>query len=299
LLADAILVHNGTVYRDKAPLLLRRNHVLIKPLQAYWGSVDEVLRSGLEPLMEPRIAGSSGAGTVVETSVDAPPDIRGKFVALVEIGKEYFPPLNGNGFLSSYTVVPYSVVVEAPRKEYAPLLLHASLACQATDELELRDAYSVAVIGAGLFGLLVSHIAQERGLSVSIYPTSDEGERVAKELGLRINPSLEQLGRDIDAAIISLYDVMTVERFLARNEPRVVITHPLLAFTGIRISSFSWTLIVTPRGGKRYVGCAVRVLEKLWQKISEYIGFVEGLAPPPSYSKLPVLGLIARYLITI
>ncbi|BEP18650.1 hypothetical protein PYJP_20020 [Pyrofollis japonicus] len=294
MLADAILIRSGSVYRDKILLLLERNHVLIKPLQAYWGGVDEALRNGIEPLMEPRIGGSSGAGTVVEAGVDALPDIRGRFVALAGIGKKYFPPLVGNGFLSTYAVVPYSMVAEAPRKEYAPLLLYAALACHAADELELRDAYSVAVLGAGLFALLVSHIAQERGLSVSIYPTTKESERIAKELGLRINPSLEQLGSDIDAAIISLYDTVAVEHFLARSEPRIAVIHPLLAFTGIRVSPSDWTLIVTPRGGKRYVGCAVRVLERLWQKISKYIGFVEGLAPPPDCSKLPVLGLIYR-----
>lgn len=287
---NALVIDGGIVRRDSIPLIIPRGYVLIKTLWARWGGVDEAVRRGLVPISK-SVAGYTGVGVVVETGIDADASLAGKTVSLVEVSREYMPPIRGRGFLAYYTAAPSSQLVSVSRSLCNVLLLDSSLACETLSIIEENEPHNVLITGLGVYGIITAHLLHDMGIEYNILMTrSKDTYSLIRDLGL----STVQTIVETDALVDATLDTFLVERALRETKAWLLIMHPLSAYRGLHISPFGQKMsIIGVRGRRDLAGCAERVAKKVWKSLANHISFIDGLVAPPEKG-LPHLGVVYK-----
>ena len=290
-LVSALVVDSGVVRVDNVPLVIPQGYVLVKTLWARWGSIDEAVRRGLLPVDMPVVAGYTGVGVVVETSIGSNTSLAGRPVSLIRVSENYMPPVIGHGFISPYAVAPGDHLVTVQRDPGYVILFDSALACETLRALENKSTHSVLVLGSGIYGLLVAYLLHSAGIEYAVFVKKDSASySVIRELGLATTQSLGAL--DSDAVVASSLDTLLVEEAVKKTETRILVLHPLIAYRGIPVRPLARSLeLVGVAGGKEFAGCAMQLVKKTWRVLSSYMSFVKGLIPPPSEG-LPALGVV-------
>ena len=270
---------------DKLIPPIPREWVLIRVEYAYWGGLEEALRSGMYwPYKKPIILGLSGSGIVVELGVDARKKLSGEYVAPHILGSE-IPGLTIDGYLAEYTSQPSSTLAVVPREEWAPLTLYASIACGSADIASA--ATSIYVYGLGLYGVLTLLLLSDRGYRL-YYSTYKEKKvkRLLEDLGIDAQQvKLESTSPDV--VIVSSLDTSGL-RTIREDTKKIVVT-PIHEQLSLYPRGISKTVIEVTRSGD--IECVKKLLDDIWSTLSRYIGVVEGLQIPPSEGA-PLLGYL-------
>ena len=262
-----------------------REWVLIRVDKAFWGGLEEALRSGVYwPYKKPIVPGLSGSGTVVELGVDSRREFSGEYVAPYVLESE-IPGLTTDGYLAEYTSQPSRSLVAIPREEWAPLTLYASIACGSAERV--GESTSIYVHGLGLYGVLTLLLLSSRGYRL-YYSTYKEKKvkRLLEDLGVDAQ-YVKLESTEPEVVIVSSLDTSDI-RFTREGTRKIVIT-PIHEHLDVYPRSISRTVIEVSRGGD--LGCTKKLLSSTWNVISKYIGVVEGLQVPPSEG-VPLLGYL-------
>jgi len=268
--------YEGVVIREKPLPAVRRGWLLVKTLAACWTPLEDLIASG-EYWVEPgRVLGWLGYGVVVETGVEAPSELMGKNVAVVSYGNGV-PGLDFDGWLTEYTSLPASSVAIMPdiRTELKPILSLAGIAAT-IPRLLSEDDEKVAIIGAGLLGILAAYsIAKSRRLAI-LYTTGlrSTARRLVRALGLEVH-SIGELRGVFDAVVLSIFNSLVLSRapLLLRDEGCIVLPPLLKGFDIPLVKSLRVKVVENLSMSE-----AVKLLEAIGGEVEDCLERVRGLS---------------------
>lgn len=234
----AIAYRGFPVAVEKSVPAIRRGHVLVRVVEAFIGSVENLVVRGVVAPHYGVVLGFEGMGKVIEVGVDGDHHLSGKHVYLSHVDCDRLPGYSADGFLAEYVALPSGSVEPVPPGLIGsvPYPTSAGIAATAAGTLLKRGVKRVLVAGAGPSGLALYALLRGRVAEVLVYSRRlCAGSLKVKDVEHVCDVSREA---PFDAIFVSM--LPSQMPYVSLREGGLVLVHPLvecLSSFKLRVSS--------------------------------------------------------------
>ncbi|AEM37927.1 hypothetical protein Pyrfu_0055 [Pyrolobus fumarii 1A] len=258
--------------------------MLIRVGLGVWNGTERAVSQGLVWVEPGRVLGAEGLGVVVKRGVGADID-EGVLVVLSRVPKEGLPGVAINGWLASYTSLPFSSLAQLDKgvckrePRACALAFSAGLGIAAV----ISSHGELGVLGCGFSSLSAALASMEYGATTRLYCLDSIGARIASRLGLEVLSAKRREPKEETLYLASI-DPRLVRLVENRRGSRLLL-HPIFLHYPPPRTIDTYTSVL--RESRVHEG--VKLLLKHIDFLDAAVGHADLEALPYSHGKLAII----------
>lgn len=228
---QALVYDLSTVTVSDHPVVIERNHYLVKPTYVYIGGLENYVVAGTGVLTKPVVLGHTGVARIIEAGVDSPQEYSGLLVVVAPTSNTYKGVVGYtiNGLLARYSSVPFDTVFTSVSKEGVDntILYYVAIASKINKIVNTND---VLIVGLGITGLAALNLL-EKSREIGVVTTSRKMYGIARKYSSIVYKSLKEVKKCYNYVFINtLYTTLATESLDKLCSNGTIILNPIVAY---------------------------------------------------------------------